>query len=141
MALVMVVSGCGSSSTTTPGDSAAATSAASSASTASVDLSDAYNSCAFERATAEKLFPGSSAFSLGDNGKSIIIAGAPMAYQEFLDALTCLLDEVGTSDALTSQIGTTTNGTEPQQASEAGLDYQWSFSSTGGLSLTVTYAE
>lgn len=78
-----------------------------------------------------------------DDGSSISVddlaaeSQSPQYQARMLAALDCLLEELGTSEALRADLDATTALMGRQSAAEDGLEYRWSYHPDSGVSMTI----
>lgn len=72
----------------------------------------------------------------GDGGHTIIIDTA----NEYgsVEGIECVMEELGTSDAIRSQMSSTTAMMGTQTAEQDGLAYSWSYHPDNGVNMTIT---
>ncbi|KRC71280.1 MULTISPECIES: hypothetical protein [unclassified Nocardioides] len=89
-------------------------------------LADAYEACDHG--------DGADRLSLADGGHSIIVSAPD---DQPIDALACVLNELGTSEAIVAQMETTTSMMGRQSANQDGIGYEWSYHPDNGMNMTI----
>lgn len=117
--LGIALAGCGST-TSGSGDS-------------ETQIQTAYTGCGTE-VSAMTDYNGS--IEMGDDGSSLIVDG--VQGDKGFEALSCVINALGISDALRSRVNSTTALQGQQSATEDGLTYEWSYHPDNGVEMTVS---
>lgn len=72
---------------------------------------------------------------MGDDDHSLLVDG--VKGDQGFEALSCVINALGLSDALRSRINSTTALQGQQSATEKGLTYEWSYHPDNGVEMTV----
>ena len=96
-------------------------------------LDAAHSACSSELGD---MIPMDGSIELADGGKSLLFSD--VKYDAGVKAIACMFVQLKTSEALVSNLDSTTAMMGRQSAEDHGLKYEWSYHPDNGINMTIT---